>query len=84
MASNARANGIKLGASAEQTRSMLVRIAAAREQRSSAVEEINASLGSLNTIADSNASASEEITGTVIGQPQLADPTRLEVERFNV
>ncbi len=75
---------INLEASAEQTRSMLVRIAAAMEQQSSAVEEINANLGSLNAIADSNASASEEITATVIGLSQLADSTRMEVERFEV
>jgi methyl-accepting chemotaxis protein len=69
---------------ASRTHSMLERIAAAMEQQSSAVEEINANLGSLNKISDANSSASEEITATVIVLSQLADSTRAEVERFSV
>lgn len=79
-----RTDMISLEVSAEQTHFMLERIAAAMEQQSSAVEEINANLGSLNKISDANASASEEITATVIELSQLADSTRAEVERFEV
>ena len=39
-------------------------------------------MASLNTIAESNASASEEITATVIELSRIADGTRQEVERF--
>ncbi|MFD0666592.1 methyl-accepting chemotaxis protein [Ramlibacter sp. MAHUQ-53] len=79
-----RADMSNLEASAQQTRSMLERIAAAMEQQSSAVEEINANLASLDQIAAANASASEEITATVIGLSKLADSTREEVERFAI
>lgn len=73
-----------LETSAQQTRAMLERIAAAMEQQASAVEEINANLTSLDRIAASNASASEEITAAVMGLSELADSTRKEVERFLV
>jgi methyl-accepting chemotaxis protein len=38
----------------------------------------------LNQIAQSNASASEEITATVIELSKIADNTRREVEQFKV
>ncbi|MEY4471247.1 MAG: Methyl-accepting chemotaxis protein, partial [Pseudomonadota bacterium] len=55
---------------------MLQRISAALEQQSSAVEEINSNVTSLNRIAQSNSAASEEITFTVIELSKLADSTR--------
>ena len=58
------------------------RISAALEQQSSAVQSINNNMASLNQIAESNASASEEITATVIELSRIADGTRQEVERF--
>jgi methyl-accepting chemotaxis protein len=63
---------------------MLQRISAALEQQSSAVEEINSNVGSLNRIAQSNSAASEEITFTVIELSKLADSTRQQIERFAV
>ena len=51
---------------------MLQRISAALEQQSSAVEEINSNVNSLDRIAQSNAAASEEITATVIELSRLA------------
>ena len=68
----------------QETDQMLQRISAALEQQSSAVEEINSNVGSLNRIAQSNAAASEEITATVIELSRLADNTRREIERFSV
>ncbi len=67
----------------KETDQMLQRISAALEQQSSAVEEINSNLGSLDRIARSNASASEEMTATVVELSKLADQSRTEVERFN-
>jgi methyl-accepting chemotaxis protein len=66
----------------QETDQMLQRISAALEQQSSAVEEINSNVASLDRIAQSNAAASEEITATVIELSKLADQTRREVEKF--
>ena len=63
---------------------MMQRIAAALEQQSTAVQEINANVMSLNQIGQSNAAASEEITATVIELAKIADSTRREVEKFTV
>jgi methyl-accepting chemotaxis protein len=54
------------------------------EQQSSAVEEINSNVSSLNRIAQSNSAASEEITFTVIELSKLADSTRQQIEKFAV
>ena len=61
---------------------MLERIAAALEQQSSAVEEINANVMNLESIASSNSTASEEITAMVMELAKLAESTRREVSRF--
>ena len=68
----------------QQTDQMLQRISSALEQQSAAVEEINSNLGSLDRIAISNASASEEITATVIELSKLAEQTRQDLGRFRV
>jgi len=73
-------SGIELETQA--TDEMLRRIAAALEQQSSAVEEINANLSNLDHIAQSNAAASEEIAATVLELSRIADATRLEVQKF--
>jgi methyl-accepting chemotaxis protein len=70
--------------SANATDGMLQRISAAMEQQSAAVEEINANISSLDKIADNNASASEEITVTVMELSQLAEATRNEVDKFRI
>jgi methyl-accepting chemotaxis protein len=70
--------------SANATDGMLQRISSAMEQQSAAVEEINANIGSLDKIADNNASASEEITATVMELSQLAEATRKEVDKFRI
>ena len=68
----------------QETDQMLQRISSALEQQSAAVEEINSNLGSLDRIAMSNASASEEITATVIELSKLAEQTRQDLGRFSV
>jgi len=67
-----------------ETDAMLQRISAALEQQSTAIEEINANITSLDKIARSNAAASEEITATVVELSKIADSTRREVERFSM
>jgi len=68
----------------QETDQMLQRISSALEQQSAAVEEINSNLGSLDRIAISNATASEEITATVIELSKLAEKTRQDLARFTV
>ncbi len=69
---------------AQETDSMLRRIAAALEEQSAAMEEINMNLTNVDSIARSNAAASEQITATIVGLSRIADATRREVERFQV
>jgi len=66
----------------QETDSMLQRIASALEQQSAAMEEINMNLNNVDSIARSNAAASEEITATIVELSRIADATRREVERF--
>ena len=73
-------NGIEQGTQA--TDEMLRRIAAALEEQSAAVDQINTNLTNLDHIAQSNASASEEITATVMELTKIAEATRAEVQRF--
>ena len=47
-----------------------------------AVDEINANLTSVDMIARGNASATEEITASVMELSRIAESTRLEVDRF--
>ena len=67
----------------QETDQMLQRIAAALEQQSTAMEEINANVASVDRIAQSNAAASEEITATVVELSKIANATRQEVEKFS-
>ncbi len=68
----------------QESDQMLVRIAQALEEQSTAVEQINANLSNVDTIARSNAAASEEITATVMELSRLADATRQQAERFKI
>ncbi len=63
---------------------LMGRISSAIEQQSSAVQEISANVESLNSIARSNANASEEITASVIGLSRVADSTRRNLANFKV
>jgi methyl-accepting chemotaxis protein len=74
----------RIESGSRETDDMLQRIAAALEQQSSAVEEINANLISVDNIARSNSSASEEITATVMELSKIADSTHREVEKFSL
>ena len=67
---------------ATKTNGMLQRIAAAVEQQSSAVHEIEANVSQLDQIARSNTSASEELSSTSFELASIADSTRKEVAKF--
>lgn len=69
---------------AQEADGMLQRISSALTQQTSAIEEINANLGSLDNIARSNAAASEQMTATVIGLSQIAEATRKELDQFKI
>jgi len=68
----------------QETDDMLQRIAVALEEQSAAVEQINANLTNVDQIAQSNASASEEITATVMELAKIADNTRRQVDQFKL
>ena len=72
----------RIESGSQETDDMLQRIAGALEEQSTAVEQINANLSSVNNIARSNSAASEEITETVMELSKIADSTRREVEKF--
>ena len=72
----------RIESGSQETDNMLQRIAAALEEQSTAVEQINANLASVDGIARSNSSASEEITATVMELSKLADSTHREVQKF--
>lgn len=67
---------------ATEADNMLQRISAALEQQSAAVQQINASVVSLDQIAQNNATAAEEITATIVELSKIADNTRREVDQF--
>lgn len=63
---------------------LLFRISSAVEQQNTVIHDINASINRLNTIAESNVAASEEIMTSVLELSRVADSTRREVEKFKV
>jgi methyl-accepting chemotaxis protein len=74
----------RIESGSQETDDMLQRIASALEEQSSAVEEINANLSSVDNIARSNSAASEQITATVMELSKIADSTHREVEKFRL
>jgi len=57
-------------------------IATAMEEQQAAISEINSSLSELTRIGQSNATAAEEITATMLDLSKLAEHTRAEVDKF--
>jgi methyl-accepting chemotaxis protein len=72
----------KIDGASSASNGFLMRISSAIEQQNSAVQEIAANLENLDTIARSNASASEEITASVMGLSKIADSTRQSLSNF--
>jgi methyl-accepting chemotaxis protein len=73
----------KIEAGAGQTDGMLQRIAAAVEEQSSALQEIDANVANLSHIAGNNAAAADELTATALELEKIADNNRREVEKFH-
>jgi len=66
-----------------QTDGMLQRISSAVEEQTRMIQEINTSVESLEHIARSNSSASEELAAAMIELSKVADSTRREITKFN-
>ena len=62
---------------------MLRRIAAAVEQQSAAVREIDTSVGRLGQVAVGNASAAEELTATAGELARVASDSEQTLARFS-
>lgn len=58
-------------------------IATAMEEQQSTVVEINTNVADLTRIGQSNATAAEEITATMVDLARLAERTRQQVDEFN-
>jgi methyl-accepting chemotaxis protein len=58
-------------------------IATAMEEQQVAVADVNKNVGELTRIGQSNATAAEEITATMLDLSRLADATRVSVDEFH-
>jgi len=72
----------QMATSSHQSQEMLTRIATAVEQQDVSLSEINRNVQYINTAADSNATASQEITSAVASLSRLAEETRHQIEKF--
>jgi len=62
----------------------LQRIASAMEEQTYVTKQISANMDTLMTIGDTNSSAAEQITATIISLSKLADETRQQIEQFQL
>jgi methyl-accepting chemotaxis protein len=65
-----------------QTDKLIGAIATAMEEQQATVAGINENVGELTRIGQSNATAAEEITATMLDLSRLAERTRLDVDEF--
>jgi methyl-accepting chemotaxis protein len=65
-----------------ETDKLIGAIATAMEEQQATVAGINENVGELTRIGQSNATAAEEITATMLDLSRLAERTRLEVDEF--
>lgn len=65
-----------------ETDKLIGAIATAMEQQQATVSGINENVGELTRIGQSNATAAEEITATMLDLSRLAERTRLDVDEF--
>ena len=65
-----------------ETDKLIGAIATAMEQQQATVADINENVGELTRIGQSNATAAEEITATMLDLSRLAERTRVEVDEF--
>jgi len=74
----------KIVDASDQTKETLQRIAAAMEEQSYVIQQINQNMDTLVSIGNNNSTAAEQITATVMSLSRLADETRRQVEHFKV
>ena len=65
-----------------ETDKLIGAIATAMEEQQATVAAINENVGELTRIGQSNATAAEEITATMLDLSRLAERTRVEVDEF--
>ena len=68
--------------SVRESDKLVAAIATAMDEQQSTIGEINGRVGELTRIGQSNATASEEITATMVDLSRLAEQTRGHIERF--
>jgi len=74
----------KIADSADNTEKMMQSIATSMEQQVATTEELQHNMDTLKGIGESNTSAAEEITQTVLELSRTADETNVEVSKFNI
>jgi methyl-accepting chemotaxis protein len=72
----------KISETVRQSDKLMGSIATAMAEQQAAISEINASLNELTRIGQSNATAAEEITATMLDLSKLAEHSRGELDKF--
>jgi methyl-accepting chemotaxis protein len=73
----------RMAETVRQSDKLMGSIATAMAEQQAAISEINASLNELTRIGQSNATAAEEITATMLDLSKLAEHSRAELDRFD-
>ncbi|MHB8883827.1 MAG: methyl-accepting chemotaxis protein [Methylovirgula sp.] len=73
----------KISETVRQSDKLMGSIATAMAEQQAAISEINASLNELTRIGQSNATAAEEITATMLDLSKLAEHSRGELDKFS-
>lgn len=72
----------RIAETVRQSDKLMGSIATAMAEQQAAISEINASLNELTRIGQSNATAAEEITATMLDLSKLAEHSRAELDKF--
>jgi methyl-accepting chemotaxis protein len=72
----------RISEAVRQSDKLIGSIAAAMAEQQAAISEVNASLNELTRIGQSNATAAEEITATMLDLSKLAEHSRGELDKF--
>lgn len=82
MAQQVSDNMHQIATGVQQSDRLVGAIATAMEEQQATVKGINTNVAELTRIGQSNATAAEEITATMLDLSKLADRTRVEVDEF--
>ena len=83
MAREVAADMLSIGRGVSDGDRLMGAIATAMEEQQVAVADVNKNIGELTRIGQSNATAAEEITATMLDLSRLADATRVSVDEFH-